>query len=184
MEILLPKAKIGEEGQKKKPERHEIFEVRHEIQRESFVEKRDLVDEKGPDADHGEKEKGRDRVRTRLSFLVRIVPHGAILASFPRMGKQAFLGCSRLHVITFWPFIRLSLPTQPFSAEFFWMGRQGHSPRVVSGMMGKDSPPREKPSFPGLLLIHGGPSRTNKEPFPMMTTGLNRLIEPNMSSSL
>ena len=94
MEILLPEAKIGEEGQKKKPERHEIFEVRHEIQRESFVEERDLVDEKGPDADHGEKEKGRDRVRTRLSFLVRVVPHGAILASFPRMGKQAFLGCS------------------------------------------------------------------------------------------
>ena len=94
MEILLPEAKIGEEGQKKKPERHEIFEVRHEIQRESFVEERDLVDEKSADADHGEKEKGRDRVRTRLSFLVRVVPHGAILASFPRMGKQAFLGCS------------------------------------------------------------------------------------------
>lgn len=31
---------------------------------------------------------------------------------------------------------------------------------------------------------NGGRSRTNKEPFPMMTTGLNRLIEPNMSSSL
>lgn len=92
MEILLPEAKIGEEGQKKKPERHEIFEVCHKIQRKSFVEDRDLVDEKGADPDHGEKEKGRDRVRTRLSFLVRIVPHGAILASFPRMGKQAFLG--------------------------------------------------------------------------------------------
>ena len=87
-----------------------------------------------------------------------------------------------LRVITFWPFIRLSLPTQPFFPPFFNGAMKGHLmkesyPRVRSSA-------RKKPGFPGLLLIHGGPSRTNKEPFPMMTTGLNRLIEPNMSSPL
>ena len=71
-----------------------------------------------------------------------------------------------------------------FPLNFFgWDGRAIHQGSFPEGWE-RILHPEKKPGFPGLLLIHGGPSRTNKEPFSMMTTGLNRLIEPTMSSSL
>ena len=91
-------------------------------------------------------------------------------------------GPARYHILAFYPpflagatlfpLIFLDGTAEPFTKGRFWNDGKGFSI------------PRKNSGFPGLLLIHGGPSRTNKEPFPMMTTGLNRLIEPNMSSSL